>query len=104
MGRLEKHMSRYDDEHHHPWNKFLHSAGIPMIFAGIILAAWTRWVAGAALFVAGWALLFLGHRIEGNKPAFLQGGPVYFLVGPLWVAREIKGLFAKSPPGSAAKG
>ncbi len=36
-------------------------------------------------------MLFLGHRIEGNKPAFFQE-PIYFLVGPLWVAKEIKGL------------
>ena len=33
-------------------------------------------------------MLFLGHRIEGNKRAFFQG-PIYFLVGPLWVAREV---------------
>jgi hypothetical protein len=28
-------------------------------------------------------LLFLGHFIEGNKPAFLP-------VGPVWIAKEIK--------------
>ena len=33
-------------------------------------------------------LLFLGHRIEGNKPAFFQG-IFYLLVGPLWVAKEL---------------
>jgi uncharacterized membrane protein YGL010W len=32
-------------------------------------------------------LLFLGHRIEGNKPAFFQG-LIYLLVGPIWVAKE----------------
>jgi hypothetical protein len=31
--------------------------------------------------------LFLGHWIEGNHPAFFQG-PVYLLVGPIWVAKE----------------
>ncbi|MGC2419650.1 MAG: Mpo1-like protein, partial [Candidatus Acidiferrales bacterium] len=35
-----------------------------------------------------WILLFAGHRIEGNKPAFFQG-VIYFLVGPIWVAKEI---------------
>ena len=39
-------------------------------------------------FVGGWLLLFLGHRIEGNKPAFFQG-PIYLLVGPIWVAKEM---------------
>ena len=41
------------------------------------------------MFVAGWLLLFLGHRIEGNKPAVFQGA-IYFLVGPIWVLKEIK--------------
>jgi uncharacterized membrane protein YGL010W len=103
MGMLDDQMSRYDHEHHHPWNKFLHSVGIPAIFAGILLAALTHWKLGLALFVAGWALLFLGHRIEGNKPAFFQGGPVYFLIGPLWVAREVKALFSKSSSESAVR-
>ena len=35
----------------------------------------------------GWMLLFLGHKLEGNHPAFFQG-PVYLLVGPIWVAKE----------------
>jgi uncharacterized membrane protein YGL010W len=96
MGMLEGQMARYDHEHHHPWNKFLHSVGIPAIFAGIILVFLTHGELGLAFFALGWALLFLGHRIEGNKPAFLQGGAVYFLVGPLWVAREVKALFSKS--------
>jgi uncharacterized membrane protein YGL010W len=46
------------------------------------------WRTGIGLFVIGWILLFLGHRIEGNRPAFFQG-PIYFLVGPIWVAKEV---------------
>jgi uncharacterized membrane protein YGL010W len=86
---LDEYMARYDHEHHHPANKALHAIGIPVIFAGLILLVLTFWQWGLALFVAGWVFLFLGHRIEGNKPAFLQG-PIYFLVGPLWVLKEIK--------------
>lgn len=86
---LGKYMARYDHEHHHPANKALHAIGIPTIFAGLVLLILTLWQWGLALFVAGWAFLFLGHRIEGNKPAFFQG-PVYFLVGPLWVLKEVK--------------
>ena len=59
-----------------------------MIFAGIILLILMKWVFGAIFFVAGWALLLIGHRIEGNRPAFFQGA-VYLLVGPIWVAREL---------------
>lgn len=82
-------MSQYDHEHTNPWNKLLHGIGIPLIFAGIILAVFTFWRMGLALFFLGWILLFLGHFIEGNKPAFFQG-VIYFLVGPVWIAKEIK--------------
>jgi len=89
MPTFQEYMAQYDHEHTSPWNKTLHAVGIPIIFAGIILLVLTSWRLGLALFVLGWVLLITGHRIEGNKPAFLQG-PIYFLVGPLWVAREIK--------------
>jgi uncharacterized membrane protein YGL010W len=47
-----------------------------------------KWAWGAGFFVAGWMLLFLGHRIERNNPAFFQG-LIYLLVGPIWVAKEV---------------
>jgi uncharacterized membrane protein YGL010W len=89
MSSFEKYMTQYDHEHANAWNKVLHGIGIPLIIAGIALLVLTFWRMGLALFVGGWILLFLGHRIEGNKPAFFQG-VVYFLVGPLWIAKEIK--------------
>ena len=89
MANLEKYMSQYDHEHTNVWNKLLHGIGIPIILAGILLAIFTYWRIGLALFVGGWILLLAGHRIEGNKPAFFQG-LIYFLVGPIWVAKEIK--------------
>jgi uncharacterized membrane protein YGL010W len=87
MSRLAEYMAQYDHEHTSGWNKFLHAAGIPLIFAGIILLILMKWVWGASFFVAGWALLLLGHRIEGNHPAFFQGA-IYLLVGPIWVIKE----------------
>jgi hypothetical protein len=89
MPGMNEYMSRYDHEHTNVWNRVLHGVGIPCIIAGIVLLVMLRWQLGLALFVGGWVLLFLGHRIEGNNPAFFQG-PVYFLVGPLWVAKELK--------------
>ncbi|HKW57305.1 MAG TPA: DUF962 domain-containing protein [Candidatus Acidoferrum sp.] len=85
---LAHYMAQYDHEHSSSWNKFLHGVGIPLIFLGIVFLVLTKWTWGAASFVLGWALLFLGHKIEGNHPAFFQG-PVYLLVGPIWVAKEI---------------
>jgi uncharacterized membrane protein YGL010W len=89
MPSLGQYMSQYDHEHTNPWNKILHAIGIPIILVGIVLAALTHWRFGLSLFLAGWILLFAGHRIEGNKPAFFQG-LIYFLMGPLWIAKELK--------------
>ena len=52
-----------------------------------------RWGTGGALgtagalFVAGWALQFLGHRFEGMKPAFFDDVR-QLLIGPLFVCAE----------------
>lgn len=40
-----------------------------------------------AIFVAGWALQFLGHRFEGMKPAFFDDVRQLF-IGPLFVCAE----------------
>jgi uncharacterized membrane protein YGL010W len=89
MSTLEKYMAQYDHEHTNGWNKVLHGVGIPLIIAGILLSVFMFWKVGLALFVGGWILLLAGHRIEGNKPAFFQG-VIYFLIGPIWVAKELK--------------
>jgi hypothetical protein len=93
MAELSEYMARYDHEHHSGWNRLLHGVGIPVIFASLVLLIFAHWILAAALFVAGWAMLLIGHRIEGNHPAFFQG-PIYFLVGPLWVLKEIKEAIA----------
>ena len=88
MPSLAHYMAQYDHEHESTANKLLHAIGIPMIFAGITLLLFLKWIGGAGFFLGGWVLLFLGHRMEGNHPAFFQG-PIYLLVGPIWVAREV---------------
>ncbi len=35
------------------------------------------------VFVAAWVMQFVGHRIEGKRPAFFQD-LLFLLVGPLW--------------------
>ena len=88
MPSLAHYIVQYDHEHESASNKLLHAIGIPMIFAGIVLVLFLKWIWGAGFFLGGWALLFLGHRLEGNHPAFFQG-PIYLLVGPIWVAQEV---------------
>lgn len=101
MPDLAHYIAQYDHEHQSGWNKLLHGIGIPLIFAGIVLLILTKWFWGAIFFVGGWVLLLLGHRIEGNRPAFFQGA-VYLLVGPVWVAKEVWTFLTgtRQPPGS----
>lgn len=40
------------------------------------------------LFVISWVFQFLGHKIEGKKPSFLEDLQ-FLLVGPLWVAKSL---------------
>src|SRR6202043_3999583 len=103
MPGLASYMAQYDHEHSSAWNKVLHGVGIPMIFAGIILLILTKWIGGGLLFLGGWIFLFLGHRIEGNHPAFFQG-PIYLLVGPIWVAKEIWMFLTGTRPVAASDG
>ena len=103
MANLSEYMSRYEEEHHNSWNRVLHGIGIPLIFAGVVLLILLRWKLGLSLFIAGWAMLLTGHKIEGNHPAFFQG-PVYFLVGPIWVAREILDIFRRRKTAGSAAG
>ena len=39
---------------------------------------------------AAFALAWLGHLIEGNKPAFLTN-PAHVFVAPVWLVRKIFG-------------
>jgi uncharacterized membrane protein YGL010W len=64
---------------------FVMCAGASEIIARLAPAA----VLGLALavFVAGWALQFLGHKYEGMKPAFVDDVRQLF-IGPLFVCAE----------------
>ncbi len=41
-----------------------------------------------AVFVGAWVLQFIGHRIEGKKPSFLEDLQ-YLWVGPLFVLSKL---------------
>ncbi len=42
----------------------------------------------AAIFVVSWVFQFIGHKIEGKKPSFLEDLQ-YLLVGPLFVLSKL---------------
>lgn len=43
-------------------------------------------VTSVTIFVLAWIGQFIGHKIEGRKPSFLQDLS-FLLIGPLWVNR-----------------
>ena len=44
----------------------------------------TLFLVGAAVFVLAWIGQFIGHRIEGRKPSFLDDIK-FLLIGPAWL-------------------
>lgn len=73
---------------------FLMCAGASEITARHSTPGALAWAAG--IFVAGWAIQFLGHRFEGLKPAFFDDAR-QFLIGPLFVCAEAAFLLGAKP-------
>jgi len=53
--------------HRNRTNFLLHMVGIPATILAVPLLVTGRWALGVGLFVAGYALQFLGHVVEGNR-------------------------------------
>ncbi len=95
MGSL---VDGYKSQHQHPLNKLCHMIGVPMITIAWPLFLF-RWRWALVLFVTGWILQFVGHAIEGNRPAFFQN-PLYFFIAPWWLLQRVArafGLLHSSP-------
>jgi len=46
------------------------------------------WMVCAVIFVLAWTGQFIGHKIEGKKPSFLQDVK-FLLIGPIWLLHFI---------------
>ena len=92
--------SHYDGAHTHPVNRLLHAIAIPLGFSSLIVV-WWHWKIAIALIPSAFALAWLGHLIEGNKPAFLSN-PTHVLVAPVWLVRKLMGRERRSRPAGQA--
>ena len=41
-----------------------------------------------AVFVVGWIIQFVGHKIEGQKPSFFEDLQ-FLLIGPVWLLSDV---------------
>lgn len=85
----------YERSHHQPVNRGCHAIGIPLIIVSLPLLLGGIWSStallwGAALFVVGWILQFLGHIVEGKPPEFFSDWR-FLLVGARWWLVKIAG-------------
>jgi hypothetical protein len=79
-------------------NRALHMIAIPVGFSSLVVV-WFHWIIGLMLIPTGFALAWLGHPIEGNKPAFLTN-PAHVFGAPLWMTRRIFRAGEKTPTDS----
>ena len=70
------------------------TSAIGTAIAAMPLPVWFG--ASSTLFVGGWAIQFLGHKLEGKKPAFLDDIQS-FLIGPLFVVAEAAMMLGQFP-------
>ena len=105
---LREYIAIYQKEHTTFGNKLTHMVGIPMIVASLPTSL-VNPIAGGSMFVAGWALQYVGHYVfEKNRPSFYSDA-YYLLVGPAWVAAEwldllglpVPEMLTAAPPGES---
>jgi hypothetical protein len=87
--KLERFVTKYRQDHTHPVNHFLHlGVGWPMVAMAVVLLPF-RPMWSLALFLGGYALMFLGHfGFEGNTPTVLKHPSTPFVIA--WAV--IRGL------------
>jgi hypothetical protein len=66
---LRRALRNWLERHRHPFNFWIHLAGIPLAVAGVVLffvLPWAQWYWGVTAFVGGYVLQYIGHLVEGN--------------------------------------
>ena len=70
-----------------------------LCYAGLVAldlaAPWPVWKICGVVFVLAWIGQFIGHRIEGKKPSFLND-LVFLLIGPAWLMSMVYKKFGQS--------
>lgn len=67
---------------------FILALGIVQLEKWEIAGGPAVWLVCAVIFMLSWAGQFIGHKIEGRKPSFLQDVK-FLLIGPIWLLHFI---------------
>jgi uncharacterized membrane protein YGL010W len=51
---------------------------------------WPLWTSSLAIFAVAWVGQFIGHSLEGRRPAFFEDLQ-FLLIGPLWLIMKLYG-------------
>ena len=95
---FEEKMAYYRSQHTTTGVRATHLVGIPAVTAAIPLMA-ARWRVGVPLFVAGWTLQVIGHKVfEKNSPALSKGFFTYQFCGLAFWCEEMADLIAGRSP------
>jgi hypothetical protein len=88
-------MAYYRTQHTSKGVRATHLVGTPIIAAGMPLLL-ARPKVGAAMFVGGWAMQILGHRLfEKNLPSTHKGWITYQLTGVIHVCEQYGEMLAR---------
>jgi uncharacterized membrane protein YGL010W len=95
---FEEKMAYYRSQHTTAGVRATHLVGIPAVTAAVPLMA-ARPRVGVSLFLAGWTLQVLGHKMfEKNSPALSKGFFTYQFCGLAFWCEEMADLIAGRSP------
>ena len=95
---FEEKMAYYRSQHTTARVRATHLVGIPAVAAALPLIA-SRPRVGVPLFLAGWTLQVIGHRVfEKNSPALTKGLFTYQFCGLAFWCEEMADLIAGRSP------
>jgi hypothetical protein len=99
---LRRALANWLERHQHPFNRGIHLLGIPLALAGVVLffsLPWSQWYWGAAAFLGGYLLQWIGHLVEGNDLGEWAG--IKRLLGWPYVAVAPRREEVRQPDGRA---
>ncbi|GAC1576006.1 MAG: hypothetical protein NVS3B18_09770 [Candidatus Dormibacteria bacterium] len=100
---FEEKMAYYRSQHTTTGVRATHLVGIPAVAAALPLMA-ARPRVGVPLFLAGWSLQVLGHKVfEKNSPALTKGLFTYQFCGLAFWCEEMADLIAGRSPFTGAE-